>query len=45
MRDRVSFPCPLELHTAHTGVGFFAFFLVQADKGLLIDQGRVQLHG
>ena len=43
-RDRISFPCPLELRTAHTGVGITAYFLVQADKGLLIDQGSVQLH-
>ena len=44
-RDRVSSPCPLELRTAHTGVGIIAFFLVQADKGVLIYSGCVHLHG
>ena len=44
-RDRISFPCPLELRTAHTGVGITAYFLVQADKGVLIYSGSVHLHG
>ena len=41
----ILFPCPLELRTAHTGVGIIAFFLVQADKGILIYPGSVHLHG
>ena len=44
----ILFPCPLELctgGTAHTGVGIIAFFLVQADKGILSYPGSVHLHG
>ena len=44
-RDRVSSPCPLELRTTQTGVGIIAFFLVQADKGILIYSRSVHLHG